>query len=109
MVKKYEFKNNKSLRLSDSAISSVKYIAKLEKLKESDLLRKFIDDSILNYKLKLAFKAYENRSVSLSEAAEIAGLSYKEFLDKMVEYNIKVGFSSIGKDVDYFVKKCKII
>lgn len=107
MGKKYEFKNNKSLRLSDSAISSVKYIAKLENIKESDLLRKFIDESVEKYKLKLAFNAYENKSVSLSEAADIAGVSYKDFLDKMVKSNIKVNFSSIGEDVDYFVKNTK--
>ncbi len=107
MVKKYEFKNNKSLRLSDSAMASVKYISKLEKINESDLLRKFIDDSIIKYKLKLAFKAYESKSASLSECAEIAGISYKDFLDKMVENNIKVDFSSLGEDIDYFVKNTK--
>lgn len=107
MGKKYEFKNNKSLRLSDSAIASVKYISKLESIKESDLLRKFIDESVEKYKLNLAFKAYENKSVSLSEAADIAGISYKDFLDKMAVNNVKVDFSSIGKDIDYFVKKTK--
>jgi predicted HTH domain antitoxin len=107
MVKKYEFKNNKSLRLSDSAMASVRYISKLEKIKESDLLRKFIDDSIIKYKLKLAFKAYESKSASLSECAEIVGISYKDFLDKMVENNIKVDFSSLGEDIDYFVKNTK--
>jgi predicted HTH domain antitoxin len=58
-------------------------------------------------KLAIIFKAYENKSLSLSEAADIAGISYKDFLDKMVENNIKVDFSSIGKDIDYFVKKTK--
>jgi len=63
-----------------------------------------IDES----RLAIVFKAYENKSLSLSEAADIAGISYKDFLDKMVENNIKVDFSSIGKDIDYFVKKNKI-
>jgi predicted HTH domain antitoxin len=107
MVKKYEYKNNKSLRLSDSAVSSIKYISKLEKINESDLLRKFIDSSIERYKLELAFKVYENKSVSFSGAAEIAGISYKDFLEKMYENNIKVDFSSVGEDVDYFLKNSK--
>ncbi|MDD4050154.1 MAG: UPF0175 family protein [Candidatus ainarchaeum sp.] len=62
-----------------------------------------IDES----RLAIVFKTYENKSLSLSEAADIAGISYKDFLDKMVENNIKVDFSSIGKDIDYFVKKTK--
>jgi predicted HTH domain antitoxin len=61
----------------------------------------------LSKNLKLAFKAYETRRISLSEAADIAGISYKDFLDKMAVNNVKVDFSSIGKDIDYFVKKTK--
>lgn len=66
-----------------------------------------ITSNIDKSKLAIIFKAYENKSLSLSEAADIAGMSYKDFLDKMVENNIKVDFSSIGKDIDYFVKKTK--
>ncbi len=57
--------------------------------------------------LKLVFKAYQIRSISLSEVADIAGISYKDFLDKMAVNNVKVDFSSIGKDIYYFVKITK--
>ena len=106
MVKeyKYDLGNTKSLRLSDSAMNNIKYISKLEEVKESDLIRKFINESITKYKLKLAFKAYENKSVSIYGAANIAELSYKEFIEKMVENGIKVDFSTIGEDINAFVK-----
>jgi len=101
---KYDLEKTKSLRLSDSAMKNIKYISSLEEVKESDLIRKFINESITKYKLKLAFKAYENKSVSIYGAANIAELSYKDFVDKMVENGIKTDFSSIGEDVNAFVK-----
>jgi len=107
MKKDYEvnFKNTKTLRLSDSVVKNIKYIAELEETKESEVLRRFINESILKYKLKLAFKAYENKNVSIYGAANIAGLSYKDFIDKMIENGIKIDFSSIGEDIDFFVKQ----
>jgi len=101
---KYNLENTKSLRLSDSAMKNIAYISQLEEVKESDLLRKFINESVANYKLKLAFKAYENKSVSIYGAANIAELSYKDFIDKMVENGVKTDFGSIGEDVNTFVK-----
>lgn len=109
MKKEYSvnLKNTKTLRLSDSAVKNIKYIANLEEINESDIIRKFINESILKYKLNLAFKAYENKNVSICGAANIAGISYKEFIEKMVENNIKIDFSTVGDDISEFVKITK--
>ncbi len=57
----------------------------------------------MDSKLRFAFKSYENKTTSIYGAANIAGLNYKEFINKMIENNIKVDFDSIGEDINKFV------
>lgn len=86
--KKYNIKKPKTIRLSDSTIETVYSIAKKEKISESELFRSFIEEGISRYRLKKAFDAITKRNVSISAAADIAGLSYRDFYNKLIESRI---------------------
>jgi len=99
MTKKdYKLSKSKTVRLSDSAIKSITYIANESKLSESELLRSIIEKSIAEYKLKKAFDAVKNTNASISEGANIAGLSYRKFYEKVIEHKILKDLNLNDKD-----------
>jgi len=85
---KYKLNNSKTIRLSDSVINNIAYMVDELKISESELLRSIIEKAIDEYKLKKALFAMETKNISLSEGANIAGLSYKDFYDKVIESKI---------------------
>ena len=103
MTKKdYKLKKSKTVRLSDSVTKSITYISNENKLSESELLRSIIEKSIAEYRLKKAFDAIKNTNASISEAASIAGLSYRDFYNKMIESKILIDLKSNDvKDFNY--------
>jgi predicted DNA-binding protein len=96
---KYKLKKSKTVRLSDSAVQNISYMVNETKISESELLRSIIEKAIDDYKLKKAFRGIEYGQLSISGGAQVAGLSYRDFYDKMQENEIKVDFDekSIGK------------
>ena len=87
-----EYKNyknkSKTIRLSDSAVSDIKYISKKENISESELVRSFLENSINSYKLKKAIKAVRDNVYTISEASKFCGLTYKEFYNKLIESKV---------------------
>lgn len=112
---KYEIKNVKTLRLTDSMSTLAYEIAKKENLTESEFLRRLIEKGLKEYKLGMALKAYENKEVNISGGAKLAGITYREFLDALEEYGIstievspktiKLGLESIDKSLGLKSKK----
>ncbi len=89
----YKLKKSKTIRLSDSAIKNINYMVNETKISESELLRSMIEKAIEEYRLKKAFNGIESGKESIANAAKIAGLSYRDFYEKMLENNIKTNFN----------------
>ena len=89
----YKLKKSKTIRLSDSAIKNINYMVNETKISESELLRSIIEKAIEEYRLKKAFVGIENGKESIASGARIAGLSYRDFYEKMIENNIKANFN----------------
>ncbi len=95
---KYKLKKSKTLRLSDSTVKNINYMVYDTKLSESELLRSIIEKAVSDYRLKKAINAIKKGSVSISNAANVAGLSYRDFFDKMIENGIRINYDE--KDID---------
>ena len=108
-------KNVKTLRLSDSMATMAYNIAKEENLTESEFLRKLIEKGLKEYKLGMALKAYKNKEVNIAGGANLAGITYREFLDALEECGIptievspetlKYGFESAERSLGLKPKK----
>jgi 2-iminoacetate synthase ThiH len=108
-------KNVKTLRLTDSMATMAYNIAKEENLTESEFLRKLIEKGLKEYKLGMALKAYKNKEVNIAGGANLAGITYREFLDALEECGIptievspetlKYGFESMERSLGIKPKK----
>jgi predicted HTH domain antitoxin len=114
--KKYEIMKVKTLRLKDSVSSLIATIAKEKNLSDSEYIRSLVEKDIYKYKIDKAINAYKKREVNISKGAEIAGISYREFLDvledkniplNMDDFSIDYGLSSIEKSLEFLTTKKK--
>jgi predicted HTH domain antitoxin len=108
VVKKIDEKdkmNVKTLRLKDSLSSIVYTIAKEKNLTESEYIRSLIEKDISEYRVSKGIEAYKNNLVNISAASEIAGLSYREFLE-VLEIN-RVPLNLDTMPLEYGVKSIK--
>jgi predicted DNA-binding protein len=97
--KKYNLKKSKTIRLSDSTVKNINYLVNETKISESELLRSIIEKAIAEYRLKKAFEEIK-KNKTISHAARIAGLSYREFFDKIIDHKI-LSESEINQKINY--------
>jgi predicted HTH domain antitoxin len=104
--KKYDLNNTKklkSLRLNDSIATLVSKISNDKNISESEYnIRSLIIKDISKYKINKAIEAYKNREINVSKAAEIADLSYREFLDILKEKGVALNMD--GFNIDYGIE-----
>lgn len=88
----YEFEkmNVKTLRLKDSVSATIYEIAKEENMTESEFLRLLIEKGLKEYKLNLAIDAYKKKDVNISGGANLAEITYREFLEILKEKEIPI-------------------
>ena len=82
-----------TLRLNENITKTISLISKEEKLSKSDTIRMLLEKSIKDYKLNKALDLYKKEEVSFSEAAKIADLSVREFLEVLKNSNVKLNIS----------------
>jgi predicted HTH domain antitoxin len=87
--------NVKTLRLKDSLSSIIYAIAKEKNLTESEYIRSIIEKEVLEYRFNKAVELYKNTEINISEASEIAGLSYRDFLDKLELKSIPLNMNTV--------------
>jgi predicted HTH domain antitoxin len=88
MEKKYNLSKVKSYRLSDNALASISYISKSRNINESEVTRIVIDKGIKEYLFESAVNEYNTKKICLSEAAKIAGLSKRDFMEELEKRGI---------------------
>jgi predicted HTH domain antitoxin len=73
----------KSVRLTKEEAELLRQISEAELVSEAALMRKFVLEGIRRYCLDLAIKRYQERGLDLSSAAQVAGVSIREFMGEM--------------------------
>lgn len=80
---------NVSVRLKKDFVKEAEQLAELESVDKSIILREALEKGIAELRLETAIKLFSKGKVTTSEAAEIAGLSVGEMMDRLVERGLK--------------------
>lgn len=84
------------VRLDKKVVEELNRIADEEHEDRTTVIRKFIADAIGNYKRDRVLRKYEQGKISISRAAEDAGLTIEE----IEEYMVRKGYRSKYSTVD---------
>ena len=77
-----------SMCLDEEIIEEIKEIAKNQGIARSEAVRKLLKIGISEYKMKEVLNSIRERKITIWKAAEITGITYREMLKKLKEYNI---------------------
>jgi len=107
MIKEYKIEklSVKTLRLKDSSANLIYNIAKEKNVTESEYIRSLIEKDISEYRLKKAIEEYKNNKVNISGGAEMAGLSYREFLEKLEDKKVSLNMDTLS--IEYGLKSIR--
>lgn len=84
---------NVSVRLDEDLVREVDELAAMENIDRSQLLRYVFKQGLEQHRLELAITRYAQGELSVSEAADLAGVAVGEFMDKLVERGIQADLS----------------
>ena len=77
-----------SARIDKETAEEIEKIVKKKGSDRSAVIRELIRIGVQEFKLKEAMELVRERKVTVWKAAEIAGLSYRELLEKLREHNV---------------------
>ena len=89
-----------SVRLPKEIVEEIERLSREEGVDKGTLIRKLIAESLKEYKIKKALELYREGKVTLWKAAEIAGITYSEALEKLKKRNIPFKYDSEDLEVD---------
>ena len=89
-----------SVRLPKDMVEEIEKLSKEEGIDKGTLIRRLIAESLREYKVKKALELYREGKVSLWKAAEIAGITYREALEKLKKRNIPFKYDLEDLEVD---------
>ncbi len=88
-------------RLEEKDSRELAEIEKAEKSDRSVVVRKLLEMGMREWKMRNAVRKLRNREVSISKAAEIAGVTYSDMLDVMAGENIEIGYTANDLEKDF--------
>lgn len=99
-------------RLSDDCVTDLKKIEKIEQLDTSSVIRKFLANSIADWKKRYAVEQYKNGEFSFGQAAKFAEVSVWDFPSLLKENNVplnlnKEEFEEELKTIEWILQKKK--
>ncbi|MHA1651555.1 MAG: UPF0175 family protein [Candidatus Helarchaeota archaeon] len=77
-----------STRIDKKLLKEIEVIVKEKGIDRSDAIRQLLKIGLKEYKLEELLKALRERKITIWKAAEIAGITYREMLDKLRAYNV---------------------
>lgn len=77
-----------SARIDKNLAEEIEKIVREKGVDRSTVIRELLYEGLKEYKLKKALELIRERKVTVWKAAEIAGLSYREMLEKLKEHNV---------------------
>jgi len=81
-----------STRVSKSENDDLEFLSREAGLDRANLMKLFLRTGIRQMKMDLAVKAYVEERVSLSRAAEMAGVSLQDFLTRMPGNRLELSY-----------------
>jgi len=89
----------KKVHLTEDLLKGVAYRAKMDDVDESTIIRQFIRLGMMWYVVDL----YKMGKITLGEAAELSGVSFRRMLDILAEHGVKgnVRMNQQIKALDY--------
>jgi len=77
-----------SARIDEELVKEIDEIVKERGTDRSAVIRELLYIGLKEYKLKKALELVRERKVTVWKAAEIAGITYREMLEKLREHNV---------------------
>ena len=77
-----------SARIDKELAEEIEKIVKEKGIDRSTVIRELLYVGLKEYKLRKALELVRERKVTVWKAAEIAGLTYREMLEKLKEHNV---------------------
>ena len=72
-----------NIRITNEMAKEIEYISEQEALRKSDIARKWLIEGLRRWKLDQAISGYQRQEMTLTRAAEEAGLSVYEMMDEL--------------------------
>ena len=93
----------KSLRIPESLLKAVRYLARREHLDESTATRQLLAMGATEYAVRL----YREGKITLNEAAGIAGMTPREMIETLLDHGVKgnVTVSQDRKGLEYLLER----
>jgi len=77
-----------SARIDKELAEEIEKIVKEKGIVRSTVIRELLYVGLKEYKLRKALELVRERKITVWKAAEIAGLTYREMLEKLKEHNV---------------------
>jgi metal-responsive CopG/Arc/MetJ family transcriptional regulator len=90
-----------STRIDEEILKEIEEMINENGIDRSDAIRQLLKMGIKEYKLKKALDSLRARKITLWKAAEIAGMTYREMLNKLKEYNIPFPLSKESLSAEF--------
>ncbi len=94
-------------KLPADILREIEYWSKKERTDQSDFIARLIDTGLHEWKLNKALTMYKNKEITLSKAAEIAGVSLAEILSELPRRKIvfQYDMEELKEDLEYACSK----
>ena len=80
----------KSVRLMPEEVDALQKISETELISEAALMRKFVLEGVRRYYVEQAIKRYEEGEFDLSSAAQVAGISIRELMQRLSRRGVDI-------------------
>lgn len=81
-------------RVDEDLLAQIKEIEKETRVDRSEVVRRLLDEGVKQYQLKKAIKMLRDERVTVSRAAEIAGISIWDMLEVMHAKRIPIPYKA---------------
>lgn len=85
---------NVSVRLDEDLVREVDELADMENIDRSQLLRHVFKEGLAQHRHDLAIERYAEGELTVSEAANLAGVAVGRFMDTVVERGVRADFTA---------------
>lgn len=90
------------VRIPEEFVKGLEENAKEENIDKSTIIRRFIAEGLRDYKRERAARFYKEQRVSISGAAELAGLSVREMIDYLIRggYKSRYSYEDLKREIN---------
>lgn len=83
-----------SVRISKQDLKEIEFISEEEKRKRADILREILNKGIIEKKLEIALRKFQDNEATAWKAARLAGIPLTKFLDILGKRGIEFHYGA---------------